>query len=182
MEIRIHGIKNQFVVCGFGRMGKIICQQLFKNKEKFVIIDNSREKVKMAIQSDFEIIFCFGEKISHRKAGKHFEIVENQLKVPLFNLKLEEWEKINLAYEPIWAIGTGETASPDQVQEMHSFIRRLIIKNYNIDLADRVSLIYGGSVKSSNAKEIFSQKDVDGGLIGGASLDFQEFVKIIESI
>lgn len=141
-----------------------------------------KQKIKAAIESNFEIIFCFGEKLSDRKKGKHFDLIENQLKIPLFHLKSNSWKRIILAYEPVWAIGTGETATPNQVQEMHSFIRGLIKQNYNDDLANSISILYGGSVKSKNSKEIFSKDDVDGGLIGGASLDFSEFVKIIESI
>ena len=141
-----------------------------------------KQKIKAAIESNFEIIFCFGEKLSDRKKGKHFDLIENQLKIPLFHLKSNSWKRIILAYEPVWAIGTGETATPNQVQEMHSFIRGLIKQNYNNDLANSISILYGGSVKSKNSKEIFSKDDVDGGLIGGASLDFSEFVKIIESI
>ncbi len=141
-----------------------------------------KQKIKAAIESNFEIIFCFGEQLSDRKKGKHFDLIKNQLKIPLFHLESNSWKRIILAYEPVWAIGTGETATPNQVQEMHSFIRGLIKQNYNDDLANRISILYGGSVKSKNSKEIFSQDDVDGGLIGGASLDFSEFVKIIESI
>lgn len=141
-----------------------------------------KQKIKAAIESNFEIIFCFGEQLSDRKNGKHFDLIENQLKIPLFHLESNSWKRIILAYEPVWAIGTGETATPNQVQEMHSFIRGLIKQNYNDDLANRISILYGGSVKSKNSKEIFSKDDVDGGLIGGASLDFSEFVKIIESI
>ena len=141
-----------------------------------------KQKIKAAIESNFEIIFCFGEQLSDRKKGKHFDLIENQLKIPLFHLESNSWKRIILAYEPVWAIGTGETATPNQVQEMHSFIRGLIKQNYNNDLANSISILYGGSVKSKNSKEIFSKDDVDGGLIGGASLDFSEFVKIIESI
>tara|TARA_B100000287_G_scaffold420468_1_gene459888 strand:- start:215 stop:964 length:750 start_codon:yes stop_codon:yes gene_type:complete len=141
-----------------------------------------KQKIKAAIESNFEIIFCFGEQLSDRKKGKHFDLIKNQLKIPLFHLESNSWKRIILAYEPVWAIGTGETATPNQVQEMHSFIRGLIKQNYNDDLANRISILYGGSVKSKNSKEIFSKDDVDGGLIGGASLDFSEFVKIIESI
>ncbi len=141
-----------------------------------------KQKIKAAIESNFEIIFCFGEQLSDRKKGKHFDLIKNQLKIPLFHLESNSWKRIILAYEPVWAIGTGETATPNQVQEMHSFIRGLIKQNYNDDLANSISILYGGSVKSKNSKEIFSKDDVDGGLIGGASLDFSEFVKIIESI
>ena len=144
--------------------------------------DSLKEKIKIGIENDFEIIFCFGEQLSDRKNGKHFDVIENQLRNPLFHLGSSSWKKIILAYEPVWAIGTGETATPNQVQEIHSFIRGLIKENYSSDLANSISILYGGSVKSKNSKEIFSKNDVDGGLIGGASLDFKEFVQIIESL
>ncbi len=144
--------------------------------------DSLKEKIKIGIENDFEIIFCFGEQLSDRKNGKHFDVIENQLRNPLFHLGSSSWKKIILAYEPVWAIGTGETATPNQVQEIHSFIRGLIKENYSSDLANSISILYGGSVKSKNSKEIFSKDDVDGGLIGGASLDFKEFVQIIESL
>jgi len=144
--------------------------------------DSLKEKIKIAVENDFEIIFCFGEQLSDRKNGKHFDVIENQLRNPLFHLGSSSWKKIILAYEPVWAIGTGETATPNQVQETHSFIRGLIKENYSSDLANSISILYGGSVKSKNSKEIFSKDDVDGGLIGGASLDFKEFVQIIESL
>ena len=144
--------------------------------------DSLKEKIKIAVENDFEIIFCFGEQLSDRKNGKHFDVIENQLRNPLFHLGSSSWKKIILAYEPVWAIGTGETATPDQVQETHSFIRGLIKENYSSDLANSISILYGGSVKSKNSKEIFSKDDVDGGLIGGASLDFKEFVQIIKSL
>ena len=144
--------------------------------------DSLKEKIKIAIENNFEIIFCFGEQLSDRKNGKHFDVIENQLRNPLFHLGSGSWKKVILAYEPVWAIGTGETAAPNQVQEIHSFIRGLIRENYSSDLANSISILYGGSVKSKNSKEIFSKDDVDGGLIGGASLDFKEFVQIIESL
>lgn len=144
--------------------------------------DSLKEKIKIALENNFEIIFCFGEQLSDRKNGKHFDVIEDQLSVPLFHLQSSNWKNIILAYEPVWAIGTGETATPNQVQEIHSFIRTLITNKYSLDLANSISIIYGGSVKSNNSQEIFSKQDVDGGLIGGASLDFKEFVKIIESI
>ena len=140
------------------------------------------EKVKAALENDLEIIFCFGELLEDRKSGNHFTIVESQLKNVLFDLSADHWEKIVLAYEPVWAIGTGETASPEQAQEMHAFIRDLIRKRYGNEVAENVSILYGGSVKPANAREIFSKKDVDGGLIGGASLKADDFTAIIKAI
>jgi triosephosphate isomerase len=139
------------------------------------------EKVKSALASDMEVIFCFGEELEDRKAKAHFDVVEKQLKNALFDLEASAWKKIILAYEPVWAIGTGETASPQQAQEMHAHIRNLILNHYNPSVADEVSILYGGSVKPNNAKEIFSGADVDGGLIGGASLDAEDFMAIVNA-
>ena len=139
------------------------------------------KKVKTALASEMKIIFCFGEELGHRKSGKYFEVVEKQITKALFDLSEGAWSNLVLAYEPVWAIGTGETASPKQAQEMHAFIRSLIGQKYNTSLADKVSILYGGSVKPNNAKEIFSNKDVDGGLIGGASLNIDDFMAIVNS-
>ena len=139
------------------------------------------KKVKTALASEMKIIFCFGEELGHRKSGKYFEVVEKQITKALFDLSEGAWSNLILAYEPVWAIGTGETASPEQAQEMHAFIRSLIGQKYNTFLADKVSILYGGSVKPNNAKEIFSNKDVDGGLIGGASLNIDDFMAIVNS-
>ena len=127
-------------------------------------------------------MFCFGEELEDRKSENHFNVVESQLKNALFSLDASSWSKIILAYEPVWAIGTGETASPEQAQEMHAFIRKTITEAYDTSVANDVSILYGGSVKPANAKEIFGKPDVDGGLIGGASLKADDFVAIIEAI
>ena len=140
-----------------------------------------QEKVVTALTNDMEIVFCFGEELDQRKAGNHFEVVQSQLETALFDLTPSQWSKIILAYEPVWAIGTGETASPEQAQEMHAFIRNLIASKYDQALADSISILYGGSVKPSNASAIFSQADVDGGLIGGAALKAEDFAAIIQS-
>ncbi|MEP0132328.1 MAG: triose-phosphate isomerase [Eudoraea sp.] len=140
------------------------------------------KKVKAALENNMRVIFCFGEELEERKAGNHFKVVESQLKNGLFDLPADAWQHIVLAYEPVWAIGTGETASPEQAQEMHAFIRKTITEAYNTSIADEVSILYGGSVKPSNANEIFSKPDVDGGLIGGAALKADDFVAIIEAI
>ena len=140
------------------------------------------QKVTTALQHQMTVIFCFGEELKDRKENNHFTIVENQLKNGLFHVEAKDWENIVLAYEPVWAIGTGETASPEQAQEMHAFIRETIRKKYGSTVADTVSILYGGSVKPDNAKEIFSKPDVDGGLIGGAALKASEFAVIVDSI
>jgi triosephosphate isomerase len=136
-------------------------------------------KVDTALRHEMEVIFCFGEELQHRQSGQHFNVVEDQLKDGLFHLDSDAWNKIILAYEPVWAIGTGETASPDQAQEMHHFIRETIARRYGNTVADDVSILYGGSVKPDNAKEIFSKPDVDGGLIGGAALKSDDFTAIV---
>ena len=138
-------------------------------------------KTDAALESDMEVIFCFGEELKDRQAGNHFNIVENQLRDGLFHIKPSAWERIILAYEPVWAIGTGETASPEQAQEMHAFIRETVLERYGLDIAENVAILYGGSVKPNNAKEIFSKPDVDGGLIGGAALNGQDFAAIVIS-
>ena len=140
------------------------------------------KKVRAALDNGLRIIFCFGEELDDRKAGNHFKVVESQLKNALFSLDTSAWGQIVLAYEPVWAIGTGETASPEQAQEMHAFIRKTITEGYDATLADGVTILYGGSVKPGNAGEIFSKPDVDGGLIGGASLKADDFLAIVTAI
>ncbi len=143
--------------------------------------DSLKVKVIKAIEDGMEIMFCFGEELSERKENKHFELVKMQLVSALFDLPNNAWKQIILAYEPVWAIGTGETASPGQAQEMHAFIREQIKLQYDSELANQVSILYGGSVKPNNAKEIFSMTDVDGGLIGGASLKSEDFMAIVNA-
>ena len=128
-----------------------------------------------------KIIFCFGEQLIDRKSNKHFEIVKSHLENTVLKLDSESWSNIILAYEPVWAIGTGETASPEQAQEMHEFVRNCISNCYGDLISEEVSILYGGSVKPSNANEIFSNKDVDGGLIGGAALVLSDFNEIIKA-
>jgi triosephosphate isomerase (TIM) len=139
-------------------------------------------KVETALKHNMTVIFCFGEELKDRTTNSHFNIVEGQLRDGLFNLPESAWANIILAYEPVWAIGTGETASPEQAQEMHEFIRETILKQYGSNIAEDVSILYGGSVKPDNAKEIFSKPDVDGGLIGGAALKADDFVAIVNGI
>jgi len=139
-------------------------------------------KVNTALENDMEVVFCFGEELKDRTAGNHFTVVENQLKNALFHLNVADWKGIILAYEPVWAIGTGETASPEQAQEMHAFIRKTIANKFGSEVGDEVSILYGGSVKPANAAEIFAKEDVDGGLIGGAALKAADFVAIINAL
>ena len=140
------------------------------------------QKVDAALAKDLRVIFCFGEELDDRKNENHFTVVESQLKNAIFHLGSDQWKNIVLAYEPVWAIGTGETASPEQAQEMHAFIRKTIAEAYSNEVADQVTILYGGSVKPGNAAEIFSKPDVDGGLIGGASLKCDDFTAIVKAI
>ncbi|WKX74874.1 triose-phosphate isomerase [Zobellia laminariae] len=140
------------------------------------------KKVVTALDKNIRVMFCFGEELEDRKSDNHFNVVESQLKNALFSLEASAWSKIVLAYEPVWAIGTGETASADQAQEMHAFIRKTITEAYDATIANNVSILYGGSVKPGNAGEIFGKPDVDGGLIGGAALVADDFVTIIKAI
>jgi len=139
------------------------------------------EKVDAALANELEVIFCFGEVLEDRKSDNHFSVVESQIKNGLFHLEAAAWKNIVLAYEPVWAIGTGETASPEQAQEMHAFIRKIVADKYNAEVAENVSVLYGGSVNPGNAKEIFSKEDVDGGLIGGAALNADNFIALVKS-
>ena len=139
------------------------------------------KKVKAAVENSLNVIFCIGEELSERESGNHFEIIKNQLTNALIDLNNNEIKNIVIAYEPVWAIGTGMTANNQQIQEMHEFIRELIDKKFGNEIADNIRILYGGSVKPNNAKEIFSLNDVDGGLIGGASLNFSDFHSIINA-
>ncbi|MFA8450936.1 MAG: triose-phosphate isomerase [Bacteroidales bacterium] len=140
------------------------------------------KKVDIALDCGINPIFCIGEVLEEREAEKHFEVVKSQIENALFHLKAEEFGNIVLAYEPVWAIGTGKTASPEQAQEMHAFIRKVVTDKYGADLANEVSILYGGSCNAKNASELFANEDVDGGLIGGASLKAADFVQIIKSL
>lgn len=140
-----------------------------------------KEKVLLALTNGLKPIFCIGEVLAEREAGDQELVVKTQIEEALFNLSAEDFGKIILAYEPVWAIGTGKTASPQQAQEMHAFIRKTVASKYGDTVANDTSILYGGSANASNAKELFSNPDVDGGLIGGASLEVDKFMPIIEA-
>jgi triosephosphate isomerase len=139
------------------------------------------EKVNILLEHNIKPIFCCGELLDDREDDLHMEVVSTQLEDGLFHLSEEDFNKVVIAYEPVWAIGTGKTATPEQAQEMHAFIRALIAKKYSAETADACMILYGGSCNPGNAKELFSQADVDGGLIGGASLKVEDFMAIIRS-
>lgn len=171
--------------------GEVSAEMLKSVGVKYVIIGHSErreyqkeddtmfaKKIDLALAHQLIPIFCIGEKLEEREAHLHFSTVQSQLENAMFHLSAEQVSNIVLAYEPVWAIGTGKTASPEQAQEMHAFIRSLLASKYSNDIADSISILYGGSCNPSNAKSLFSQKDIDGGLIGGASLKSRDFTDI----
>ena len=151
-------------------------RKLFKESNKIL-----SKKVSSAIKNSMNIVFCVGEELVDRKNNNYFDVIKTQISEGVFHLKPNEFKNIILAYEPVWAIGTGITANLHQIQEMHEFIRELINKNFGSDISNKLKILYGGSIKPNNAKEIFFLKDVDGGLIGGASLIFSDFISIVKS-
>lgn len=140
------------------------------------------DKTAEALRNDLGVIFCCGEVLEEREKNSHFDVVQRQLEKGLFFLSEDEFSKCIIAYEPVWAIGTGVTATPDQAQEMHQFIRDIVRKKYGSTVADDTTILYGGSCKPSNAAELFSKPDVDGGLIGGASLVMEDFCSIVRAL
>jgi len=174
--------------------GEVSASMIASTGAKYVILGHSerrtyygetdailKEKVLLALENGLTPIFCIGEVLSEREAGKQNEVVKSQIENALFNLPTDEFAKIVIAYEPVWAIGTGKTATSAQAQEMHAFIRQTLAAKYGKEVADNTSILYGGSANASNAKELFSNPDVDGGLIGGASLEVEKFMPIIEA-
>ena len=140
-----------------------------------------KEKVQLALANGLKVIFCCGETLEEREANKQNEVVRAELEGSVFNLSAEEFKNIVVAYEPIWAIGTGKTATSDQAEEIHAFIRSTITEKYGKKTAEETTILYGGSCKASNAPELFSKPDIDGGLIGGASLKAEDFKGIIDA-
>ena len=140
-----------------------------------------KKKVKQALENGLVPIFCCGEVLEERESGKLLEVVKAQIETALFDLDAEDMATVIIAYEPVWAIGTGVVATPDQAQEMHAFIRQLVRDRYGEILAENLTILYGGSCKPSNARELFANPDVDGGLIGGASLNAEDFIAIVQS-
>lgn len=139
------------------------------------------EKVDAALKNSLFPIFCIGETKDERESGRFFDVIKSQLENGVFHLDAEHFGKLILAYEPVWAIGTGLTASPEQAQEVHAFIRQVLADKYGADVAENTTILYGGSCNPSNAATLFSQKDIDGGLIGGASLKSRDFLEIVKT-
>ena len=136
------------------------------------------EKVKLALAAGLGVILCVGENLDEREAGKHFDVCSAQIKNVLYNFTAEDMKKVIVAYEPVWAIGTGKTATAEQAEEIHAHIRKDLAAKFGQAVADDVTILYGGSCKPSNAKELFAQPDIDGGLIGGAALKADDFIQI----
>ena len=147
-------------------------------KETYDIL---KEKVQLALANGLKVIFCIGESLAEREANKQNEVVKAELEGSVFNLSADDFSKIIIAYEPIWAIGTGKTATSDQAEEIHAYIRSVIAAKYGKEVAENTSILYGGSCKASNAPELFAKPDIDGGLIGGASLKAADFKGIIDA-
>jgi triosephosphate isomerase len=164
-------------------MGIVYCIIGHSERRKYFNESNAllAKKVDVALKNDISPIFCCGEVLPEREAGNHFEVVKSQIEEALFHLSPEDFEKLVIAYEPVWAIGTGVTASADQAQEMHAFIRGILSEKYGEDIAEETSILYGGSCNAKNAAELFAKPDVDGGLIGGASLKPEDFIEIIKA-
>lgn len=139
-------------------------------------------KVELCLKNSLRPIFCIGEKIEEREQNKHLDVVQKQLNESLFHLDAEHFSHVVIAYEPVWAIGTGKNATPEQAQEMHMFIRKLIAEKYGISVANDTTILYGGSCNAQNAASLFAQPDIDGGLIGGASLKANDFIEIIKAL
>ena len=174
--------------------GEISSEMIASSNGDYVIIGHSErreyfretntdlaEKVNRALANNLKVIFCCGESLTQRKDKIHFNWIKKQLSEGLFYLSVKEFDNIVIAYEPIWAIGTGMTATNEQAQEMHQFIRNCLNEKYGSEVAEDTSILYGGSCNPVNAKELFSQTDIDGGLIGGASLKADDFLSIINS-
>ena len=140
------------------------------------------QKTKQALSAGLVPIFCIGETLEEREAGKVFDVNQQQLTEGLFHLTEAEFQPVIIAYEPVWAIGTGKTATPEQAQEVHQFIRKLVAETYSSAAADATTILYGGSVKPANAHELFAQPDIDGGLVGGASLKSRDFTEILKAL
>lgn len=174
--------------------GEVSAAMVASTGSKYVIIGHSErrsyygetdeilvKKVARALENNLQIIFCVGEILAEREAGQHFEVVKSQLTNGLFNLSSKQFAGVVIAYEPVWAIGTGKTATSAQAEEMHAFIRQTIAEKYGKEAAEQTSILYGGSCNAKNADELFSQPNVDGGLIGGASLKADDFLAIINA-
>ena len=173
-EVSVDMIKA--VGCGWTILGHSERREYYGETDEKLV-----EKTKLALAAGLGVILCVGEKLEQREAGKHFDVCAEQVKNVLYHFSAEDMKNIVIAYEPVWAIGTGKTATSEQAQEIHAFIRNVVAENFCAEVAEDMSILYGGSCKPSNAKELFAQKDIDGGLIGGAALKASDFIEIAKS-
>ena len=170
-EVSVDMLKS--VGCQYTILGHSERRQYYGETDEKLV-----EKVKLALEAGLKVILCVGENLEQREAGKHFEVVTEQVKNVLYNFTAEQMANIVVAYEPVWAIGTGKTATAEQAEEIHACIRTVLAEKFGHDVADDTTILYGGSCKPSNAKELFACPDIDGGLIGGAALKAADFIQI----
>jgi len=161
------------VACQYTILGHSERRQYYGETDEKLV-----EKTKLALAAGLKVILCVGENLDEREAGKHFDVVEGQTKAVLYNFTAEDMANVVIAYEPVWAIGTGKTATAEQAEEIHACIRKVLADKFGAKVADEMTILYGGSCKPSNAKELFAQPDIDGGLIGGAALKADDFIQI----
>lgn len=170
-EVSVDMLKS--VGCGYTILGHSERRQYYGETDAKLV-----EKVKLALAAGLKVILCVGENLEQREAGKHFDVVAEQTKNVLYNFTAEDMANVVIAYEPVWAIGTGKTATNEQAEEIHAYIRKVIADKFGAAVADDMTILYGGSCKPSNAKELFACPDIDGGLIGGAALKADDFIQI----
>ena len=164
------------VGCQYTILGHSERRQYYGETDEKLVV-----KTRLALEAGLKVILCVGENLDEREAGKHFAVVTEQTKNVLYNFTAEDLKKVVIAYEPVWAIGTGKTATAAQAEEIHACIRSVIAAKFGAEAADEMTILYGGSCKPSNAKELFAEKDIDGGLIGGAALKADDFIAIAAS-
>ena len=173
-EISVNMLKS--VGCQWTILGHSERRQYYGETDEKLV-----EKTKLALEAGLGVILCVGENLDEREAGKHFDVCSAQIKNVLYNFSAEDMKKIIVAYEPVWAIGTGKTATAEQAEEIHAHIRKVLADKFGAQVAEDTTILYGGSCKPSNARELFAQKDIDGGLIGGAALKADDFIAIAQS-
>ena len=170
-EVSVAMLKS--VGCNWTILGHSERRQYYGETDEKLVV-----KTQLALAEGLGVILCVGENLDEREAGRHFNVVTGQIKNVLFNFTAEDMKKIVVAYEPVWAIGTGKTATAEQAEEIHACIRKVLADKFGAQVAEDTTILYGGSCKPSNAKELFAQKDIDGGLIGGAALKADDFIGI----
>ena len=173
-EVSVSMLKS--VGCQWTILGHSERRQYYGETDEKLVV-----KTKLALEAGLGVILCVGENLDEREAGKHFDVCKTQIENVLFNFTAEDLKNIVIAYEPVWAIGTGKTATAAQAEEIHAFIRKVLADKFGAQVADDMTILYGGSCKPSNAGELFAQPDIDGGLIGGASLEADDFLAIAKA-